>query len=336
MNTDRDSALDAMRGLSVALMVEIHSLLHFRPVYGKFYLIMRALGTLAAPFFLICAGMGMEYLRGRWVGESARFRQAMVRRGLFLILFATLLHVYRLDIVTLFDWNIFSLIGLWYLLNSPFNRLPWFLPILLIAGILGLNALLPIGKPWILRDGSFPPVPFSVYFLLGILLTKARQTIHQLGRWSYLIGLGALVLLVVSLLHTMQLATLNRFDVWSIKGVMIISALFVILISTAWQFPKNTVMRDRVLWPFTQMGKLAFSLYYVQYFFLLFLPGVVRVLTGKDLILLWPSLVWSGLIFAFMVFLCGIVAIWERFRFKYSLEWFMSNYVSSRSRIGKQ
>jgi hypothetical protein len=325
-----------MRGLSIVFMVEIHSLIHFRPVNGTFYLLMRALGALAAPFFLICAGMGLEYLRGRWGGEPVRFRQAMVRRGLFLMLFATLLHVYRLNLATLFDWNIFALIGFWYLLSSPLAGVPWYLAVPLIAGILGLNAMLPIGKPWFLRDGSFPPVPFSVYFLLGILLAKARSALDRLNPWLHLAGAAGLLTLLVALMRTLHLASLTRFDVWSLKGVVAISALFVLLIGSLWRIPEGATWSGKLFWPLTQMGKLAFSLYYVQFFFLLLLPGAVRVLTRQEVLLVWPNLVWVALILSFLALLCGVVTVWEQFKFKFSIEWFMSTYVSQRSQIQEQ
>jgi hypothetical protein len=321
-----------MRGLSVVLMVEIHSLLHFRPEHEIFYLFMRALGALAAPFFLLCAGMSLEYLRGRWASELSRFSQTMLRRGLFLILFSTLLHAYRLDLRTLFDWNIFTLIGAWYLLSAPLAGVPWWAALILITGILGLNARLPIGSPWILREGSFPPVPFSIYFLLGVLLVKGRLTLGRLSGWIRLLGSSFLLILAVTLLSTMKLAAITRFDVWSLKGVVSISSLFVVLIGVVWQTPDTTWTR-RLFWPFTQMGKLTFSLYYVQYFFLLMLPAVIRFLTHKELLLVWSSAVWLGLLLAFFAVLCGLVAVWERRQFRYSLEWFMSTYISQRSRI---
>lgn len=328
----RDAALDVMRGLSVVLMVGIHSLIHFRPEHETFYLLMRALGALAAPFFLFCAGMSLEYLRGRWVSDPVRFSQAMLRRGLFLIVFSTLLHAYRLDLRTLFDWNIFTLIGAWYLLSAPLAGVPWWAALVLIAGILGLNASLPIGHPWILREGSFPPVPFSIYLLLGVLLVKVRPTLDRLPRWVHLLSGSLLLTLVVALLSTVRLAAITRFDVWSLKGLVSISSLFVVLIGAMWQVPGTTWTR-RLFWPFTQMGKLAFSLYYVQYFFLLMAPAGLRFLTHRELLLVWPSAVWAGALLGFFAMLCGVVAVWERWQFRFSLEWFMSTYISQRSRI---
>lgn len=336
MGQRRDTALDIMRGLAVVLMVEIHSLIHFRPVGEFYHLLLRALGALAAPFFLIVAGMGMEYLSARWSNEPDRFRRAMLRRGLFLLVFATSLHAYRLDFATLFDWNIFALIGAWYLLSSPLAGVPWRLAVGIILGVMALNVVLPIGRPWILRDGSFPPVPFSVYFLLGGLLVKGRPILAQQGRLFHWCVAGSLLVVIWRALTSIDLTRITRFDVWSLKGIVTISALFMLLISSLWQIDCEAKWPRKVFWPLLQMGKLAFSLYYVQFFFLLLLPGAVRIVTHRDILMVFSNQIWTLLMLGFLALLCGVVAIWERFEFRFSLEWFMSKFVSQRSRIQEQ
>lgn len=327
MNTKRDIALDIMRGLAIILMVEIHALIHIRPQEDLAYDLLRSLGTLAAPFFLLCAGMGMDYLRRGRANDPARLRQTLWRRGVFLILFASSLGLIYLDIGRVFDWDIFTLIGAVYVIGAIMLRWNWLHLMVGLLLVMVLNWYLPIRGPILLRSGSFPIIPFAAYFLLGGLLVTAKISLTR-TQLRVLVIVTAISFLFLVMFIGANVLRLTRFDAWSNGGILAISSLFACLY-LLWHLSSATTFKFTA--PIITLGNLSFSLYYVQYFFLLILPKGLELVLGREILIEISWWGWLISLVAFVSFLYLVVIIWQRFDYKLSLEWIMHKYISPRS-----
>jgi len=331
MGNKRDWALDVMRGLAILLMVGIHSVIHVRPVDPLAYKIIRALGSLAGPFFLICSGVGAGYLRAGLHGSSGTLRQTLFRRGLFLIVFSSVFKLSHMDIAQILDWDIFTVIGVMYLLVALASRIRLKGMVSGLSVVLIFNAILPIGIPAILRDGSMPIIPFAAYFLFGLLFSELRDTLNSrpmsaaTGCCAVAVG-GALLYLQRGVLPN-----LTRFDFWTNPAVITIICLFLLLYLWLSAIQRGTWSPDKILIPEVRIGKLAFSVYYVQYFLLILLPTVAGYILHRDVLVQMPTALWLVGMSALIGFLYCVVLVWARFGFKLSLEWIIHRYVSSRS-----
>lgn len=328
---NRDLSLDVMRGLSIVSMVEIHSLIHFPPSQDAFRYAMGSFGTLAAPFFLMCAGMGVGYLQVKYGSNRTGLRSVLFRRGIFLVVFAALLGVFRLDPRHLIDWDIFTLIGFMYAIIAALGGLDWRGVLVGIAVVTVSNLILPMDAPGILRGGSFPIVPFGFYFLIGLGLVPLRSQMRRRALTLALIGLSGTIVVVAAIWRADHLLHVTRFDVWSSAGMLVITSVFcglwgtMLMAEAVWSGFPHAVM------PLVRLGRLSFSLYYVQYFFLFLLPKGIGLILHRNISLVLPNLFWVASLLFFLCWLYMIVVVWAHFDFKLSLEWFMSTYVSPRS-----
>ena len=332
----RDLALDVMRGLAIVLMVAIHGRIHFPPLSTAFYNAVGSFGTLAAPFFLICAGMGVGYLQGRYEEARADLRRVLWRRGLFLMVFATIVGLLHLDFSRILDWDVFTLIGAMYVLVAASGGLGWRRTLVSIGVVMVANLLLPMQEPGVLRGGSFPIIPFAAYFMIGLVFATLRGLLQR-PRLSYLtMGLAGAVVAAAAVVRPDHLLHVTRFDVWATPGILVISAIFLAFWVLAGIMQARVPGFSRCVMPLVRLGRISFSLYYVQYFFLFLVPQGVGLLLHRSMTLSLPNLVWVAALILFLGFLHLIVVIWARFDFKLSLEWFMSTYVSKRSLLASE
>jgi len=327
----RDLALDVMRGLAIVSMVAIHSRIYFPPRSTTLYNAVGSLGTLAAPFFLICAGMGVGYLQGRYAEARVDLSGVLLRRGLFLAVFATSLGLVHLDLYRLIDWDIFTLIGAMYIFIATIGGLGWRGALAGIGVVILVNLFLPVGMPRILRGGSFPPIPFAIYFLAGLIFVALRDYLRRPTLAYPTACLAVAVNAAAAIFRSDHLTHVTRFDSWSTAGILVIVAIFLalwvlaMLVEACWRGFTRAVI------PVGRLGRLSFSLYYVQYFFLFLVPQGVGLILHRNMKLSLPNLAWVAALILFLGWLYLIVVIWARFGFKLSLEWFVSTYISPRS-----
>ncbi|MCX6031753.1 MAG: hypothetical protein NT169_20930 [Chloroflexi bacterium] len=331
MSGKRDLSLDVMRGLSIVFMVEIHSLIHIRPNNPVVYDTMRSLGALAAPFFLICAGMGIGYLQQRYRASLWEFRQITIRRGLFLILLSSVLGLSHLDATKILDWDIFTLIGAMYLLVALAGGIRWRGTLIGMVLVLLANLILPIGIPGILRAGSFPIIPFALYFLYGLILVDMGERLTQKHVANVAGSISASLVAIAVLAQGDRLIHVTRYDVWRTEGIAIIFAIFLLLLLLMRMAQARLNAFEKTMAPLTQLGRISLSLYYVQYFLLMLVPSILGRLVHREILILLPTAAWFIYLLGFLFFLYLLVVVWSRFAFKLSLEWFMHNYISRRS-----
>lgn len=327
----RDPALDLMRGVAILLMVQIHLLLHLRPGDSGMYMAMGSLGTLAAPFFLICAGMGNGYMQQRHQNSDSTLRSILLRRGLFLVLFPSILGLlYHLDISQAVAWDIFTLIGAMYLVVGINCGIKLRGALMALGIVLLLNHFLSVGSPVILRGGPFPIIPFAAYFLVGIIFAQLRQLTNQKKVICIAMPLSMVILLIIVFFQGTQILRLTRYDVWNAEGVFGISALYLLTLNIArllqaWPlFAKNNGF-------LIKFGNVSFSLYYIQFLILIIIPRLLESVVHQKLLLLLPTIIWFILLFLLYVFLYAMVVVWSHYGYQYGLEWFMNKYISKRT-----
>ena len=326
----RDVSLDIMRGLAILSMVEIHSLLHFRPENQFIYLVMRSLGTLAAPFFLISAGMGVAYLSDKYIEKINVFRQILVKRGFFLIIFASALGLFYLDLSRIFDWDIFTFIGFMYLIIAMIGRNKYLILIFTFVSII-LNLILPVDYPIILRAGSFPIIPFASFFLIGIIIKGLKPILERPKIQIIALFISLVIFIWVIISYSKDIINFSRYDVWSFRGTLGIVSLYFFILSIIRAVINKTPKILTFFKPLLKIGNLSFSVYYIQYFLLIISPKILQLIFKCPEVILINSFFWGILLLIIFFLLYIIVLVWERFNFIFSLEWFMNRYITTRS-----
>jgi len=196
LTSPRIPAIDALRGVAVVLMVQQHLGVWLWDHAGKsvnaafsdypWYIIINWLGNLAAPLFVVLAGVGTVLFENRHEHPDKSF---MVRGGIIL-LFGYGLNILCPHWFSLSAWYVLHLIGFALALTPLFRRLPdiTLLPLVLLLTALAAMVQTCLNTPLYLSNkhmgsagllwhalavGHFPVLPWCGFFLLGILL----------GRW---------------------------------------------------------------------------------------------------------------------------------------------------------
>ncbi len=324
----RDVALDAMRGMAILFMIELHALIHVRPASANAYDLLRSVGVLAAPFFLLCAGMGSGLMHQRYQSTARQeLRSIHFRRGAFLIGFASLLGLAHFELSAVFDWDIFTLIGTLYLLLGLVPTIRWWIVGAAAGGVAVTSVLLPTNQPVFLRGGSFPIVPFATYFGIGFAYAYCCPA-GQNRRSKFTIGaIAGLALIGAVVWRWPHFTYLNRFDAWSLGGILAFATLFLLLLLCMREVTRLSIS-SRFILTLADLGVLSFSLYYIQYGVLILVPIGAQALTGFVIHVVVPTWLWLLLMLSLYLVLYVVVRLWRRLGYKFSLEWFMHRYVS--------
>jgi len=215
----RSASLDAMRGLSVLFMLEVHlgywwarSLPAGNPLVEAGTI----LGGMAAPVFLVLAGAGLAISRSRKPGG---FLERSAVRGAALLAAGVLFTFIEQAVYGPFGWGVLQCIGLSILLAAPLLglRRQWreVLGIGLLASAMFVQGLL--GVPGVLYSdqmqavnsasdylrnmlvsGFFPLLPWLGFMVLGTAaMERAALSEGKVGRWDPA-GLSLPVLLLLA------------------------------------------------------------------------------------------------------------------------------------------
>ena len=251
--------------------------------------------------------------------------------GCSLFIFSSLFHFYRLDITQILDWNIFTLIGTMYLVVALIGGIHLRGAVSGICLVVLANSVLPMGAPAILRGGSFAPIPFASYFFFGVALTELSGNFSKAAVAIVVLCLVAVVAGSLIYLLRGRILNLARFDVWSDAGILTICSLFLFAFLLLTTTQTLRPISQRVLHPLVLLGRLSFSLYYVQHALLVVVPGAIGHILHQEIIMQLPTTLWFLGFCALLGLLYLVAVVWGRFGFKLSLEWFINNYISKRS-----
>lgn len=202
----RDLRLDLLRGVAVLLMTEQHLgiwLVNYRKYWGSLgpLVLLNMLGGMAAPLFVLLAGVGASYAL-----EKGGARGAFVR-GARLIALGYLLNLLTPGWFGLFSFYVLHLLGVWLMLAPGVIKLGRAGALALAFGALGAAALgqIMLQTPRELTnmamsgrtgtgplrlaffEGHFPLFPWLAVALLGFAAGGAFRA----GRRAWLFGFSA-------------------------------------------------------------------------------------------------------------------------------------------------
>jgi len=202
----RSGSLDAMRGLAVLFMLEVHlgswwarSLPPGEPLVEAGTI----LGGMAAPVFLVLAGAGLALSRAH---EPEGFLRRSAVRGAALLAVGVVFTFIEQAVYGPFGWGVLQSIGLSMLLCAPLMRLErrWreLLGIVILAsamfaqGLLGVPEMLYSDQMMqagslaeymrnMLVSGFFPLLPWTGFMVLGTAAgERAAASGNAPGRWG--------------------------------------------------------------------------------------------------------------------------------------------------------
>jgi uncharacterized protein len=210
----RISAIDALRGIAVFLMMEQHLLLWLwnEPWKGDAMLdsfpvlmTLNGLGGFAAPLFITLAGIG-SFLFMKRPGSTGK---TLCARGIIIILFGYLLNFLTPSWFTPSAWYVLHLIGFGLAISPLLQKLSTPRLVMSMAIIIVTASILQIALEdpgqinpqqmsdhgiavWLLRlalaEGHFPIFPWLAFFIAGILI--GRWTMEDRINYSILMSAG--------------------------------------------------------------------------------------------------------------------------------------------------
>ena len=194
---ERINAVDALRGLAVLLMMEQHLGVwlwkeQYRLFNDPFMLCFNGLGGLAAPIFIVLAGLGASLLPFRHASPSL----ILILRGFIIMAFGYMLNLLTPSWFSAGTWYVLHMIGFALIISPALLRLsPGPLLAVFVAVLAGAaciqyyletpfflssgrmrNMHLPGGIFRLaLAEGHFPVFPWLAFFIAGLLAGTWRR-----------------------------------------------------------------------------------------------------------------------------------------------------------------
>ncbi len=317
--TSRHLSLDIARGFAIFAMVEshVHELM-VGAVWG--------LGTFAAPFFLIIAGVSYELFlssrKERGTGKTDLFLET-VYRAIVLFLVTTLIAFILETLIPSLGysfkflyWSVFQVIAVGYILGFILRSM--ITKLLAIIAIFLLNTLIKsfdISALSFLNTGVFPLLPWLAYFTFGQIAYGIYSTLRPINNKLLLVfsALSIILVIILSLVFKFNLKTAQRDTIATF--VIICSIQFIILSLLVYVVDRKGFYL-RLLIPLEKIGKIAFSSYYIH---LAIIYLILKLLPSYDTVR-YIDLI---LIFTISLGLWGLEKIWRKFNYMLGVEWLM-------------
>jgi hypothetical protein len=306
-------------------------------------------GGLAAPLFIVLAGVGSE-LAGQREGSAVVSR----KRGALLLAFGFLLN---LLVPSWFSWASFyvlHLLGVWLVLAPSLRRcksvqlvgLAWSVLALAVLGQTWLSTPIKLTnammrdweRPWgparlLAFEGQFPVFPWLALALGGAWAGRLVVKRDVKGLWwgaamcaVCAIALRCLVLIVDDAAHTLPWRALCRtsfFPLSSLFALMLFALCLLLLALTIAAGGAGRLAWFKWLVPF---GRTSLSLLFVHV--VCFREGLTA-LHGKGTQSPWVAL---SVIVLFLAFWYQLSRRWARVDYRYGLEWWLRRVASSAAR----
>ncbi len=328
----RYHSIDIARGIAIFCMLVAHVYLLF-PAYIKY----NYLGSLAAPFFIIIAGTSYDLL------ISARVKINIENKLIFLEIFYRALMLITIDAIALFVgsmispsiyhfaiyFGVFQVIALGYIVGCliPNNLITKIFSLIGLAFLIVVTGIC-FSNNAILINISITVFPMLIYFQFGrILFNLLDKQYQQLFSPKFLVIIPSLLLIYSVILYLKGYTIVGDLSTqrYELPVILIICSLMYIIFSVLVRYVDRSNEYLIVLKPFERMGKIAFTLFYlnmiiiilVLMFFLKCLPNIV--LPKESIFMYVISIILLVLIFA------QFEKLWSKYNYRYGAEWIYRN-----------
>ncbi len=348
----RISAIDALRGLAVLLMITQHVIywvcgeLHTNPAMPA----LGAMGGLAAPIFIVLAGTGATLTAER----HKNIDRLLAGRGLMIIGFGYLLNLLTPNWFSLESWYVLHMIGFGLLTAPVLRRLSSPLLAILVLVTIALTALIQssLNTPLVmhnqhmasttlpggifrlaLAESFFPVFPWMAFFIAGLLARRwlVSKTISFLWRSAALLFAAALLLSGVymagfdfarhaSLIRVFKPIP-NFYPALMPITFLLLSAalflLFVFMFFSSFHKPLNPASNRLQTNPLVCLGRCSLTILIVH------IPLIREPVVRIDI---WRTLsVPETLVVTLAVLILFTLAAlwWSRINFRYGAEWLL-------------
>jgi len=336
---NRINSIDIIRGLAIIIMIPFHTYSYW--INTKHFLfggIINFFGELSAPFFFIVSGMSY------YIFLINRFRQDLskteifydvLKRATFIFIISTLLRMFfgfavSLNLFFFIYWSLFQLIAfsmiIFFFIPFLNRNLRIFIYIGLLTLIFMLNHIISYYEAtlfYILIEGSFPIIPCANFFVIGLILSDLLLNLYEEQFKK--------VLLICIIIGSIDYILWNLYGgeikyIW-ITTIFISSGLFLIFFPIIHYFVDMKKLNFFLQKIIIRWGKVSFSLYYIHFgiiaISLIIFPLIFNDFQLNGLVLYQYILILIILFLALEIFL----RLWQRFNFKFSIEWFMSKFT---------
>lgn len=292
-------------------------------------------GKLSAPFFLMISGGGAILMYENYVAKHQTHSEIFLttlKRGIFLIVLTLPLNmaaIYFFHNGGLWEWNIFQLVGVGMLGTIVWGRFG--LPAIIFAfSIVYVCWIFNINKDF-LTTGVAPIIPWLNYYIVGAFIGKLLVVLFKQKAIGKIVYAGALVFLCLLAVLCSQLDSFiyhvghtQRLEAVSMAIIALLFASSLFFVEVLIKIKENLFS-----WILT-LGMIPLSLYYLHLFY------KYSIVVGAKLLhiqtISWGAFHWICLNIIFWIPALALInVIWKKNGFKYSVEYFMSRYISARS-----
>ncbi len=350
-NMPRIYSLDFLRGIAVILMVQQHTGYWFwnaggdmGSLIGEYPLmvIINGLGGLAAPLFILLAGIGAALSL-----EGGKSGKQHILRGLMIILSGYLLNILTPAWFSPVSWYVLHLIGSGMILSSVFRRINSAV-LLTMSGVIlfasvfllnmfntprylsnddmrGISSITGVCR-LVFFEGHFPLFPWIALFITGFIsgiwitarayinILKAAAGLFAAAILFYLIKQGDFSFLKNTFGARLLIINLYMYPAYPIQfltlsAVSLISVYLVLLASTKFSISAGNML--------VLTGRVSLTV------FILHIIIIRNFMVKSGLWQTFPEPVTAMLQIAVLLFIFFSVYFWRKIEFRYGFEWLL-------------
>jgi uncharacterized membrane protein len=349
----RSIPLDALRGLAVLFMLEVH--LGFwwsRHLPGGDPLVAlgTSLGGMAAPLFFTVAGAGLSISRAQ---RPAGFRQANIRRGAALLAAGVVFTLIERAVYGPWGWGVLQSLGVSIIIctlamvTGPAARAAGGFALMAVAPVLrhlaGIpdvlysDSLMSVSSPAgyldsALLSGFFPLVPWTGFMLLGTVageLSRADPTdsageAARAGKGPWHLAILAAFMLAFGGAGAAGGMPMEFFPP-SLPFCLLASGLCIAAIAAAGALTRTSRAPKRA-GPLALAGRLSLTFFVVHHFIGYEAFSAAGLLRSLD------TSVALAMVLASWALAIAAAAAWSRTAFRFSLEWLLGRLCGRPSK----
>jgi uncharacterized membrane protein len=310
VRTHRLASLDALRGLNIAAMVLVHYVgIYYSQPSTPFSAIVYLIWGYVAPLFLYLAGAGT------WFFFRTNPPSKLMKRGIFLSALTLAISIFPKGHLYI-EWTLIQDVGFAFIVMAVIA----FISPHRLLGTTLVCLLCSVFFSWfgLTVEGVFPIFPIGLYFLIGYgyaCLCNPRPAENVITCQAIVAALTAAIVCGLGVLSnpwTQGTPLALYSDLATTGGVFMLLYFFFVYVLGSWEF-KGALGEFILL-----MGRFSLTSYYIQ-------QVLLRLSQRFDvkLLILGPFLSSVGMTTLIFVVIYGILKVWSKFDFVFSLEWGM-------------